>query len=516
MPWLADLLPEVDVSERRQILLADPRSEDSVPQARFKTHQIMRLPPCGQFLLTEDERHAPDSASDKFKHLLRFLPLYMKRLSSESCDDCPGLKTTAWRSVLKGKYIRTCPPLPVPSTLLPSPSTPLPSPSLTRPMLPLPAAAAPTSSTAGENSMTGPFDMDLDQDGGEQRYDERSSWPQTATFLRQHYPNEAPPRKEPQRYLAEPDRWHSTEHDHYFESVEGHMIREGKEARGARGLGWEIHWDIWFDYDNNRVLYFRGYLDGRRPAGERYISANFFSRNHRNLGPKSKSTRCWPFRKTKAPTPRGITKSAKATPPSGEALVRSPRLLPSTPAPPPQTKPDAQLPPKDPLYGWYPFPPESPLYWNGKHVDDSKFADSRFRQSVLAFLTEMTLRFDILELDCIISQSQSVVRSHSETMLRSSDICSCRGPDETLLPHPGAPIPANNPTWQARRAQTYAFASLMQIWPRFPDRLLSFNKERHTEHEFRMFERRVWRFYAQTFFDYFRRYPTLPCLAPLE
>jgi hypothetical protein len=500
--WLRDILANIDICVEREIRLADPSIYCPVPQDPFRTVQILRLPPYQQLFPSDDDKIDPQRQLIKYNWLLKVLfPIYVKRLCNESRLDCPGLTTRDWRAALKGSYRRKHP-------APPAPSTPLPPVILGR-SLPLPQYTPPNHSPPPSPPSTPElFDPLFDEPKDLETY------VQSAAIVRRHARHEAPPRDEDRRHEAEPDDWFSTSHSQFFENGSGQLIQENKDGR--RFCNYDTTYDIWVDYENNRTIHFLGYLDRDardKATGERYLIAPFYQRVHHELKALAPTVRCWPIRHTKARRPvsdlllplRRATRGGCSTQTTPSPISNPlPQMAPDT-APTP-------LYPKDPLYGWEDVEEKDgvSVYWDGAELEEGCWDDGSLRRSVAAYLCEITHRVEIRELDCTIRQAQGTVMSWEDTLIRSRAICDCRGTDETFLPRVSAQIPANSPDWQIRKTATNAFATLMIAWPRIPDNVAKFDVSKATEPTFLEWESVVWKFYSQSFFDYFGRYPCLP------
>lgn len=128
-------------------------------------------------------------------------------------------------------------------------------------------------------------------------------------------------------------------------------------------------------------------------------------------------------------------------------------------------------------------------------------------------LQEMTFRFELWELDRVLRRlyPEIAVRSDGD---RLNDVLAVWGGD-SLIPT-STTNPLLNPYDKVKHRAAYeAFRELIQPWPRLPAGLKAGQSvEEMSKPRFDSFRLQMWRFYNQTYYDYFARYAPLPTEYP--
>jgi hypothetical protein len=168
---------------------------------------------------------------------------------------------------------------------------------------------------------------------------------------------------------------------------------------------------------------------------------------------------------------------------------------------------------QDPVFGRHDFDPDRPAEFFGIHIARSTPISPSLRQVMLWEVAEVSHRFEMRMLDEYIRSvrcAQGHEISGEEEMRRALCMAWVRGPHERLTLDSLAPVPASSPVLAERRGTIGFFAKILEQWPRFPEGLTGINTDTVDEARLAEYERELWAFYSQTFFDYYRRYPTLP------
>ncbi|EJD37387.1 hypothetical protein AURDEDRAFT_173566 [Auricularia subglabra TFB-10046 SS5] len=177
-------------------------------------------------------------------------------------------------------------------------------------------------------------------------------------------------------------------------------------------------------------------------------------------------------------------------------------------------------PPPDPVYGYARKPPngfEISQFVIRHHVlAPSDLARGEVRAFLIWELEEAGFRFQLRRTDSHVLKSMGIWTEEIQVE-RDAIIQQCWGGSDGFVPS-GMGIPAQtDPDPRKRVASIYNFWKLVRAWPRVRD---VSNLRQYTQYEGLSMEQlvdiehEVWKFYAQTFYDYFGILPTLPKLMP--
>ncbi|EJD39354.1 hypothetical protein AURDEDRAFT_171547 [Auricularia subglabra TFB-10046 SS5] len=344
------------------------------------------------------------------------------------------------------------------------------------------------------------------------------------------------------RAAAEPGDWRDRSHllDVFYEAHAHSMVLLDEAAFSVETSS-PMRWDEYWDYESSRILLFNrvsrvrdehsGHCEHEILLHDAGLSWHQ-SRDDKG-GVCSASRAMWCASENIVTDDNGkLVKFAGSTPTymSGQILVhtrdcsRDISDMGTVGATASQGEPSLRshrtAPPPDPVYGYAPKLP------NGHEISEfvirhhvlplSDLARAEVRAFLIWELEEAGFRFQLRRLDTHILKSMKIWTEEIQTQ-RDAIIQQCWGGSDGFVPS-GMAIPVHtNPDQRERVASIYNFWKVVRAWPRVRDVP---NLRRYTQHkglsmeQLLEVENEVWKFYAQTFYDYFGILPTLPKLMP--
>lgn len=177
--------------------------------------------------------------------------------------------------------------------------------------------------------------------------------------------------------------------------------------------------------------------------------------------------------------------------------------------------------PEDPFWGPYPAMPAGQRmneFCMGQHrvTKDAIQQNTAIRDYIVWELQEATFRFQLRDLDVRILKS-SHGWSEDVAAARKEIWSQCWGA-ESFVPTGEEPPPLTDTDFARRGQALLHLYKLVRAWPRaneiFDVSTIARSRAGLTEHNSQGFEQSVWKFYTQSFFDYFGIMPCLPTIMP--
>jgi hypothetical protein len=361
----------IDKSLRRRMELANPLLECPVPQYTMERKLLFIVPEPALFTNANLVRQMVYYTS-----WLKVRHVWFPRLATEQLQ---GLDGQAWRDVLYGKYKRSNSP--------PKPALVAPAPIASVSALPALYASSSAAVIQAGPSVIPPLDF-LDDD-----LDDDELTGLAKGFLCPLPADVQPLRSEGECQTAEPRNWRSIAHEVWFQLVERPTTIKQVGSSGKRKRLVESEWDVWIDYELNRMIYFCEYVDPvsrDRADGERYVQPFVFESIAGTLVPSSRRIwkaldrhisdsypKLWPNASLPFVQMSTASDASDEDPAiASQALdLKSPDLLPG-----------------DVVFGNEYFDKEGQLIFEGTLLKDVDLEDKRWQQYLLWEMAEVNFR----------------------------------------------------------------------------------------------------------------------------
>ncbi|EJD54867.1 hypothetical protein AURDEDRAFT_179912 [Auricularia subglabra TFB-10046 SS5] len=517
-PWLVTVASSVDRSVTREWRLSAPDTPHAVPQEIFTQPLEYILPPI-HLLLKHEKRFLY-----VIKSWLALRDFWLRRIMEDgSCS----LNAGTWRRVLDDKYHTT-----------------------KELALWIELQSARRSAEKGDDSVLVPERMSLSQRGDAQqrisslsaklrdelthRQTSRVGDSVTGGYSRAREPGEDLPAPS-SRDVVEPEAWKTQVPglDVFFEARPRCMVLMDQATYTTISSEPTQYHEYW-DYEAGRVLLFD--RASRVPDEESAVEeGEILLRDailtwHRSLDDESGV--CAPSRAMWKATASLVTDDVgkvvvSSAPKSTEPVPPVNRIDEERRAPAATTGLELSqggrplvAPPADPVYGYHPELPNGHRTTRFVVRNQVLTPDDLDRPEVRAFLIweleEAGFRFELRRTDTWVLRSMGLWSREVQTQ-REALIQRCWGGNDGFVPS-GMGVPALTDTDPRKRvAATRNFWELVRAWPRAREvaQLRAFTGYEDLSHDhFLQLEREIWKFYAQTFYDYFGILPTLPKLMP--
>lgn len=182
----------------------------------------------------------------------------------------------------------------------------------------------------------------------------------------------------------------------------------------------------------------------------------------------------------------------------------------SAPRPEPTTLRDLYAPAGPRALGGHSLPPYNPPEKGTPEAASYSWPPKNWRVYISWYIREMAFRYELHGLDDFLRKEYpDQIAVGVSNLRRQQDICAIWASD-VFVPEGANPLTLDE--WSQRCTAVSAFYRIVSSWPRvlLPECPLLWE----TEEEFLKFERAVWRAFAQTYVDYYARFPPVPAQRP--